>query len=69
MTYLGRKKINICTWISVGTRTAKNRGQELGHLAKMTIVACILLFFEQRYIDLYILFTIFVLNMAYLGSK
>ena len=53
------------------TRTAKNRGQELGHLAtvKCTILACILLFFEQRYTDLYITFINFILNMTYLGSK
>ena len=52
-------------------RTAKNRGQKLGHLAtvKCTILACILLVFEQHYTDLYKTFTNFVLNMTYLGSK
>ena len=27
--------MDICTWTTVGIRNAKNRGQELGHLAKM----------------------------------
>ena len=40
-------------------------GQELGHLAKMTIFVCILLLIEQHYIDSYIISTIFVLNMTY----
>ena len=35
MTHLGNKQIDICTWTTVGTRIAKNRGQELGHVAKM----------------------------------
>ena len=24
-----------CSWITVGTRTAENRGQKVGHLTKM----------------------------------
>ena len=35
MTYLGSIYIDMCIWITVGTRAAKNRGQEVDHLAKI----------------------------------
>ena len=47
-------------------RFAENRGQKIGHLAKMHNFR---LQFEQHDTDLYITFNIQFLNMTYLGSK
>ena len=33
MTYLGRKYIKNCSWITVCNRNAENRGLKVGHLA------------------------------------
>ena len=66
MTYSSSKLIDISSWPTLGARYAENRGQKVGHLAKMHYLR---LQFEHRYIDLYITFTIQFLNMTYLGSK
>ena len=41
-----------CSWTTVGTRTAENRGQKVGHLTKMHNFRLYFAFFEQHYIDL-----------------
>ena len=46
MTYLGSKWIDICSLTTVDTRTAENRGQKVGHLAKMYNFRLLLLCFE-----------------------
>ena len=66
MTHSGSKLLVICSWPTLGARYAENRGQKVGHLAKMHDIR---LKFEQHYIDLCITFTILVLNMTYLGNK
>ena len=66
MIYLASKLIGICSWPTLGACYAENRGQKVGHLAKMHDFR---LQFEQHYIDLYITFTIQVLNMTHLGNK
>ena len=66
MTHSGSKLLDICSWPTLGACYAENRGQKVGHLAKMHDFC---LKFEQHYIDLYITFTILVLDMTYLGNK
>ena len=66
MTYSGSKLTDICSWPTLGARYAENKGQKVSHLDKMDDFC---LQFEQHYIDLYIIFTIQVLNMTYLGNK
>ena len=35
MTYSASKLIDICSWPTLSARFAENRGQKVGHLAKM----------------------------------
>ena len=66
MTYLGSKYIDVYSWPTLDARFAENRGQKVGHLAKMHDFR---LQFEQHDIALYITFTIQVLDMTYLVAN
>ena len=59
MTYSGSKQIDICSGPKLDARYAENKGQKVGHLAKMYDFH---LHFEQHYIDLSKTFIILVLN-------
>ena len=64
MTYLGSKYIDDYRWTTVGTRTAKNRGQKLGHLTKMCNFHFHFTLFGKHYIDLYKTITTLVSNIT-----